>query len=149
MNTQTLLSHTGLPTLETVSLNPNATGMLRYCSLSLKKQVQLWICHNLGGLVWRPCGRKWKMGPPLRWKMWTPPHVTYPLYLFRFAKCSNAWSTTFTSHVLFLITLFYFRFTRFFLVFSYMQIGELTSAAPVHHWILILPQNTSNKIERT
>ncbi len=51
-------------------------------------------------------------------------------YLDRFAKYSNAWSTTFTNHVSFLITLFNFWFTCFFLVFLHVQIGELTSSAP-------------------
>ncbi len=95
----------------------HATGMLRYCSVSLKKRVQLRMCHNLAGLVRRQCGRIWKMEPPLWWKLGTPPHVTYPQYLDPFAKCSNAWKTTFTNHVSFLITLFYFQFTLFFYFF--------------------------------
>ncbi len=95
----------------------HATGVLRYCSVSLKKRPQLRMCHNLGGLVWSQCGRIWKMGPPLRWKMRTPPYVTYPQYLDCFAKRLNAWSTTFTSHVSFLFTFFYFRFNHFSLFF--------------------------------
>ncbi len=76
--------------------------------------------------------------------------IHYPQYLDRFAKCSNAWSTTFTNHISFLITLFYFRFTRFFYFFLHVQIGELTFATPcilyiyffAHCWrraYLILP----------
>ncbi len=95
--------------------NPlHAIGMLQCYSVSLKKWVQLWMCHNLGGFVWRQCGRIWKMEPPLQWKMRTPPHITYPQYLDRSAKCSNTRSTTFTNHISFLITLFHFWFTRFF-----------------------------------
>ncbi len=105
------------------------TGMLRYCSVSSKKWVELCMRHNLSGLVWRQCGRIWKIGPPLWWKMRTIPHITYPQYLHRFAKCWNAWNTPFTNYVSFLITLFYFRSTHFFLVFSHMQIEELTFAA--------------------
>ncbi len=104
------------------------TGMLQYCSVSLKKRVQLRMHHNLSGLVWRQCGRIWKMGPPLRWKMRTPPHVVYPQYLNRFAKYSNAFSITFTNPVSFLITLFYLQFAHFFPDFSHMQIRELTFA---------------------
>ncbi len=92
----------------------HAAGMLRYCSVCLMKRVQLWMCHNLGGLVWRQCERIWKMEPLLRWKMRTPPYVTYSQYLDCFAKCSNAWSTTFTNHTLFLITLLYIQFIQVF-----------------------------------
>ncbi len=92
----------------------HATWMLQYCSVSLKKWVELRMCHNPGHLVWRQCGRIWKMGLLLQWKMRTPPHVIYPQYWNCFAKCSNEWSTTLTNHISFLITLFYFRFTRFF-----------------------------------
>ncbi len=108
--------------------NPlHATGMLWYCSGSLKKQVQLQMCHNLGGLVWHQCGRIWKMGPPLRWKMQTPPHVTYPQYLDHFAKCSNTWGTTSPRS-----SLLFFTFDSPFLplVFSHVQMRELTLAAP-------------------
>ncbi len=103
--------------------------MLQYCSVSIKKRVQLQMCYNLCGLVWCQCGRIWKMWLPLRWKMRTPLYVTYPQYLDCFAKYSIAWSTTFTNHVSFLITLFYFRFACFFLGFSHVQIRELTFAA--------------------
>ncbi len=75
------------------------------------------MCHNLGGLVWHHCGRIWKMGPSLRWKMWTHPHVMHLQYLDHFSKCSNSWSTTLTNHVSFLITLFYFWFPYFFFSF--------------------------------
>ncbi len=83
------------------------------------------MCHNLGGFVWRQCGRIWKIGLPLRWKMRTPIstcHISAVLMLNRFGKCSNAWSSTFINPVLFLITLFNFRFTHFFLFFSHVPI---------------------------
>ncbi len=58
----------------------HATGMLRYCSESLKKRVQLRMCHNLGGLVWRQCGKIWKMEPPLWWMKGTPPHIILTVF---------------------------------------------------------------------
>ncbi len=107
--------------------------------LSWKKRVQLQTYRNVAGLAWHQCGRIWKMGPPLQWKMQTPPPVTYPQYLDCFSKCSNAWSTTFTNPISFLITLFYIWFACFFLVFSHVQIGELTFAAScIHKYISIL-----------
>ncbi len=125
--------------------NPlHATGMLRYCSVSLKKLVELQMCFNLGGLLLRQCGRIWKIKQPVWWKMQTPPHVTYLQYLDHFAKCSNTWSTTFTNHISFLITLFYFRFTRFS-GFLHVKIGKLTFATPCIYLVYLSQSGLSRQ----
>ncbi len=80
--------------------------------------------------------------------MQTPPHVTFPQYFDQFAKCSNPWSTTFSKYISFQITLFFFQFILFFLVFSHVQIRELTFATQcVYTYFCIRMHDTSRSFE--
>ncbi len=100
--------------------NPlHAAGMLQYCSVSLKKQIQLRMCCNLGSLVWHQCGRIWKIGPRLRWKILKSLCQLLKRMKYRIYQPRLVSTYTFLLSIL----------PGFFVVLLHVQIEELTLAA--------------------